>query len=89
MAALHLVLSKFWYGMMKQQLLVGPENLETAAAFESSKEGNQSVLECLGLKNAATRPCRKSYLQALSYKLKQILCRQGSNQFQFSSIHSN
>ena len=50
MAALHLALAKFWYEMMRQQRLVGPQNLEIEDTFEASREGSRSVLECLGLK---------------------------------------
>ena len=50
MAALQLALTKFWYDMMRQGRIIGPQNLEIEDSFEAAREGCQSVLECLGIK---------------------------------------
>ena len=54
MAVLQLALTKFWYEMMRQQRVIGPQNLKIEDTFEAAREGCQSVLECLGIK-ASTR----------------------------------
>ena len=54
MAALQLALAKFWYEMMRQGRIIGPQNLDIEDSFEAAREGCRSVLECLGIK-ASTR----------------------------------
>lgn len=54
MAALQLALAKFWYEMMRQGRIVGPQDLDIEDSFEAAREGCRSVLECLGIK-ASTR----------------------------------